>query len=459
MLGLRCDDGGVTRAITLPAMVKMDNVHTQDQIADISVSIITVSFNAETTIDHTLRSVAAQTYPCIEYLVIDGGSTDGTLTIVDRYRDTVDVLVSERDRGIGDAWNKGIERASGELILLLNADDELLPDSVEQMVAAYRAHDRRQAIYYGVTEFIDGTGRPIGTNRKAFDRKRLAHGFGFMFTTCIFPRRIWQEVGRFDTTVSIAVDTDWLMRALACDIKLVACDYRIRMREGGVSDKFKRRAFAQYHAILRRHGFSQSALVKARLRHEAALAMVALRRRHPWLMTQAVFTGIRLANILYNLTPFFALKRRVARTLRMSLGRNTCVHGPLRTFGLAPITIGDHSVVNRACYLDNRAAINIGDSVSIAHNVRIYTGGHDIDSSDFAYTKAPVSVQDFVVIFANAIVQPGITIGKGAVVLPGAVVTRDVLPFSVVGGNPARHVRERRKDLDYTFHYDHWVAP
>lgn len=443
----------------VPAMVKMDNVHTQGQTADIGVSIITVCFNAEATIEHTLRSVAAQTYPHIEYLVIDGGSTDGTLAVVDRYRDAVDVLVSERDHGIGDAWNKGIERASCELVLLLNADDELLPDSVEQMVAAYRAHDCRQAIYYGITEFIDGAGRSIGTNRKAFDRQRLAHGFGFMFTTCIFPRRIWQDVGRFDTAVSIAVDTDWLMRALARNVELVACDYRIRMREGGVSDKFKRRAFGQYHAILRRHGFSQGALAKARLRHEAALAMVAMRRRHPWLMTQAVFTGIRLANVMYNVTPFFVLKRRVARALRMGLGRNTCVHAPLRTFGLAPITIGDYSVVNRACYLDNRAAIDIGDSVSIAHNVRIYTGGHDIDSSDFAFTKAPVRVEDFVVVFANAIVQPGITIGRGAVVLPGAVVTRDVAPFSVVGGNPARHIRERRKDLDYTFHYDHWMAP
>lgn len=432
---------------------------TQDHADAIRVSIVTVSFNAETTIEHTLRSVATQTYPHIQYLVIDGGSADGTLAIIDRHAASIDVVVSERDKGIGDAWNKGLRRATGDLVFMLNADDELHPDGIEQMVAAWRRHGCPQAVLYGITDFIDGEGHLVQTSRRTFDPARVAHGFGFMFTTCIFPRALWERVGPFDTGVSIAVDTEWLMRALALDVPLIGCDYRIRMREGGVSDKYRRRAFAQYHAILRRHGYSRTALLRARLRHEAALGVVALRQRHPRLVTQGVFVAIRAANLLYNLTPGFTLKRQVARALRMRVGRDSCVHAPLRTFGTGAISIGDHSVVNRACYLDNRDAITIGNSVSIAHNVRIYTGGHDIDARDFAYTKAPVRIEDYAVLFANAIVQPGIIIGRGAVVLPGAVVTRDVAPFAVVGGNPARHVRDRPHDLDYRFHYNYWMAP
>jgi len=434
-------------------------VQDKENIDDVRVSVITVCFNAAKTIRQTLSSVVGQTYSNIEYLVIDGGSSDKTISIVEEYRASIDIIVSESDNGIGDAWNKGILRSSGELILLLNADDELFPDSIERMVAAYLDHQQPQAILYGETQFIDESGRELSINRKAFERSRLADGFGFMFTTCVFPRSLWDRVGSFDPKVSIAVDTDWLMRALDHNVELIACSYRIRMREGGVSDKFKRRAFAQYHRILRQHGFSRLALAKARARHELALSVVALRQKHPDLVTQLVFIAVRLSNLLYNMIPTFALKRRVAFLLRMRLGKSSFVHAPIRTFGTGSITIGDHSVVNRHCYFDNRDTINIGSSVSIAHNVRIYTGGHDIDAHDFAFTKAPVRIDDYAVLFSNVIVQPGVVIGHGAVVLPGAVVTRDVAPYSVVGGNPARHVKDRPADLDYRFHYDYWMAP
>ena len=87
------------------------------------VSIITIVYNGDRHIADTMRSVAGQTYPNIEYLLVDGGSTDNTLLIADRFRQHIDILISERDRGISDAFNKGIRAAKGEIIGIINADD------------------------------------------------------------------------------------------------------------------------------------------------------------------------------------------------------------------------------------------------------------------------------------------------------------------------------------------------
>ena len=100
------------------------------------VSIITVCYNSAKTIEHTIKSVAGQDYGNIEYIIIDGGSTDGTLDIIDRYKDKISVLVSEPDEGIYDAMNKGISIASGELIGMINSDDWYGPYTVSAAVRA-----------------------------------------------------------------------------------------------------------------------------------------------------------------------------------------------------------------------------------------------------------------------------------------------------------------------------------
>jgi maltose O-acetyltransferase len=114
--------------------------------------------------------------------------------------------------------------------------------------------------------------------------------------------------------------------------------------------------------------------------------------------------------------------------------------------------------VNFGCYLDNRRGIYIGNNVGIAHNVKIYTLGHDIDSADFRTKGNPVIIEDNVFVFSNALIMPGVTIHEGAVVLPGAVVTKDVPARKVVGGNPARIIKDRNSDVTPLQKYNYWFA-
>ncbi len=102
------------------------------------ISIITITYNSELTLEETIHSVISQDYPALEYLIIDGGSTDNTLDIVHQYQDKIDVIVSEPDRGISDAFNKGITRATGEIVGIINSDDILMPGSLKCIAKKYK---------------------------------------------------------------------------------------------------------------------------------------------------------------------------------------------------------------------------------------------------------------------------------------------------------------------------------
>lgn len=426
-------------------------------VSEPRVSVITVCFNSEDTIEDTFVSIKNQSYPNIEYIVIDGGSSDSTLHIVDKYKSLIDIFVSERDRGIGDAWNKGVLRASGELIFILNADDEIFPDSISNMVRTYLSHDRLNAIYFGNTQFIDQGGSYLALQESTYNRKRVAHGFGFMFTTCFFPRSVWSSIGEFSINYSIAVDTEWLVRAINADIPIVKSQHVIKMRTGGVSDLHKRKAFSQYHSILRRAGYSRLSLLLPWIRHELILSIKGPRIGY-WI-TQLAFITVSIQNLLLNISFFHSIRKFFAGLFRLKIAEMSYIHSPVRFFSIGKFSMGGNSVINRNCYIDNRDRISIGRNVSIAHDVKIYTAGHSIDSPDFIFQKSPVAIDDYAVIFSNCLIMPGVNIGYGAVVLPGSVVTKNVDPLSVVGGNPARHIRYRKNNLRYNLNYGYWMSP
>lgn len=117
------------------------------------------------------------------------------------------------------------------------------------------------------------------------------------------------------------------------------------------------------------------------------------------------------------------------------------------------LIIGENSVVNARCRIDNRGGVRIGDNVSISSDVTILTADHDMDSPTFAGRNRPVIIGDYVWVGTAAMIMPGVSIGKGAVIAAGSIVTKNVAPYHVVAGIPAKFIKERKRDLIYKASY------
>lgn len=138
------------------------------------------------------------------------------------------------------------------------------------------------------------------------------------------------------------------------------------------------------------------------------------------------------------------------KVMGYEIGQNSLILVDVRFSARRRLSIGSGSVVNNGCRIDNRAQVTIGNAVSLSYGTTIFTKGHTLDARDFGTTSAPVRLEDRVWTCAGSVILPGVTMGEGSVALTASVVTKDVGPFEVVGGNPAAFVRRRSQDLDYT---------
>lgn len=163
-----------------------------------------------------------------------------------------------------------------------------------------------------------------------------------------------------------------------------------------------------------------------------------------------------LPNHIINRIPFYFIRHSYYRyILGIKMGKGSSIH--MNTFiNRNKIFIGKNSVINRSCYLDGRGGLRIGNNVSISPEVHLITASHDINSSDFKYIESQIVIEDYVWVGTKAIILPGIKLGKGCVVASGAVVTKDVPDFKIVGGVPAKIIKERNKKLNYKCN---WLPP
>lgn len=148
-------------------------------------------------------------------------------------------------------------------------------------------------------------------------------------------------------------------------------------------------------------------------------------------------------------TPSHYLRRFFYRLSGMRIGKGSTIHMAASIYNAKGIRIGDDTIVGEWAVLDGRASLTIGDHVDIATGVMIYNSEHDVNDPEFAAISQPVEIGDYVFIGPRVIILPGVKIGEGAVVGAGAVVTKDVPSFTIVGGVPAKFIKERDKNLSY----------
>lgn len=214
------------------------------------VTVITVCFNSARTIRQTFDSIRNQTYPNIEYLVIDGGSQDATLTILQDHADLIDYFVSEPDEGLYHAMNKGLSLASGDYILILNSDDWYAEDAIESLV---QAHRNSGCDFSGaLARYVNADGSTHVLPKMRFDYASLLR-MPLRHQTMLIPAALYNEIGPYDTSFSIISDFDFAIRLFQahksyCEVERPLLNFRTT----GVSSTAPQRVHAEHHALLRK---------------------------------------------------------------------------------------------------------------------------------------------------------------------------------------------------------------
>jgi glycosyltransferase involved in cell wall biosynthesis len=233
------------------------------------VTIVTSSYNQAAYLEETIRSVLEQDYPSLEYIVVDGGSTDGSVEIIRRYADRLAYWVSEPDRGQSDALNKGFARSHGDVIAWLNSDDLYLPGAVRGAVEAFRARTGL-GLVYGDCDVIDERGefveaypsRPFSLANTLRGHPPIAQPAAF------FSREAWRRVGPLRTDLHYCMDLDlWMRIAERFDVAYVPerwAQFRLygQSKSGSGREPFEREEAAVRRAHQRRAHLLRLALAR-----------------------------------------------------------------------------------------------------------------------------------------------------------------------------------------------------
>lgn len=209
------------------------------------ISIITICYNRSATIANAIESVLDQDYPNIEYIVIDGNSTDGTQDIIESYAGKITTYLSESDKGMYDALNKGLELATGDIVGLMHSDDAFYDTGVvSKIVAAFTNTPDTDGIYGDGVYITNDAEEKLVRNRigGAYDFEKLRTGWLPLHPTVYLKRSVIEKYGFYNLDFKIASDTEFLLRYLyKHKIKMAYLNiYVVKMRMGGLSTSYKR---------------------------------------------------------------------------------------------------------------------------------------------------------------------------------------------------------------------------
>jgi len=223
----------------------------------IKVSIIVASLNSEKNIDNAILSLQKQAYDNLEIIFVDGGSTDKTTDLIRKHNLKNSILISEPDRGIGDAWNKGLRICTGNIIGILNSDDYYDEGILVNVVAAFEDVKMPLIGFGDVTLFDSSKNTEKMIMGKMRGKLGLLNGFGFLHPSVFFNRKALEVNGLFNPRVSVAVDTDWLLRAITKKITFKKIPSHTYMLAGGHSHANIFTGMGEYMDSLVRNGYSK----------------------------------------------------------------------------------------------------------------------------------------------------------------------------------------------------------
>lgn len=221
----------------------------------LTISIITVSYNNQETIEDTIRSVKAQTYPWVEHIIVDGASTDNTMAIVNQYKEHIGQILSEPDKGIYFAMNKGIKMATGNIIGFINADDVLANENVFAKVAQTLDNEAMDSCYADLVYVRPNNLDKIVRFWKAspYAREVFSSGWSPPHPTFYVKKKIYRQYGSFNLSYKMGNDIELMMRFL--ERYHITTTYVpevwVKMRLGGVSNKSIKNIFTQNYEIYR----------------------------------------------------------------------------------------------------------------------------------------------------------------------------------------------------------------
>lgn len=217
-----------------------------------TISIITVVYNGESLIVNTIKSVLAQTYPNVEYIIIDGASTDNTMDVISKYKENIATVISEKDSGIYDAMNKGLDVATGDYVLFINAGDEMYsPTTVQDVFSKCKDAD----VYYGSTTVINTAGDVLGDRRLSppenLTWKSFKLGMSVSHQSFIAKKTLCEH---YSLEYKLASDIDWVIKILKQSKSIINVQISTsKFLEGGITSDQRSLAWKERFKVLVKH--------------------------------------------------------------------------------------------------------------------------------------------------------------------------------------------------------------
>lgn len=223
------------------------------------ISVVTIVRNGEPFIGQAIESVLKQHYTNIEYIIVDGGSTDGTVDIIKSHESAIAKWVSEKDNGIADAFNKGFSFSTGDYVLFLNADDALANPDVMDAVAGEIAGNDSPALLYGDCNVLDRrSGKVLYRASIDVPHKKLLRGKMIPQPSLFTHRSYFEKYGIFDPNFKIAMDYEWLLRGALAE-RIVHVPLLVtNVRDGGISTLDPERVVDEIISALKKNGYLAS---------------------------------------------------------------------------------------------------------------------------------------------------------------------------------------------------------